>query len=79
MAEVFYHMKQTHMSMYYVYLAYDIYRAYDAYVIRRINYLFVVAGNYIDLSMHDQALPHLLSAKESGKTFKTRRLLQRLF
>jgi len=75
MAEVFYHMKQTHMSMYYVSLAYDIYKSYDAYVIRRINCLFVVAGNYIDLSTHDQALPHLLSAKESAEDIQNKAIV----
>lgn len=57
-SEVFYHMKQTHMSMYYVKLAYDTYTANSTYVIREINCLTVVAGNYIDLKTHEKALVH---------------------
>ncbi|MDN5390115.1 aspartate phosphatase [Bacillus sp. LB7] len=75
MAEVFYHMKQTHMSMYYVSLAHDIYKAHDAYVIRRINCLFVVAGNYTDLSTHDQALPHLFNALDTAKDIQNKPMI----
>ncbi|MED4864991.1 aspartate phosphatase [Bacillus subtilis] len=59
MAEVFYHMKQTHVSMFYVQKAYDIYKKHDAYVIRKIHCLFVIAGNYVDLETHEHALPHI--------------------
>ncbi|MCO8150936.1 tetratricopeptide repeat protein [Bacillus subtilis] len=59
MAEVFYHMKQTHVSMFYVQKAYEIYKKHDAYVIRKIHCLFVIAGNYVDLETHEHALPHI--------------------
>ncbi|MDA1475151.1 Rap family tetratricopeptide repeat protein [Bacillus changyiensis] len=62
MGEVFYHMKQTHMSMYYISLAYEIYKKQATYMVRRIQCHFVIAGNYDDLHIHDKALPHLHKA-----------------
>ncbi|MEC3653262.1 aspartate phosphatase [Bacillus subtilis] len=62
MAEVFYHMKQTHVSMYYVQQAYEIYKKHDTYKIHRIKCHFVIAGNYDDLRTHDRALSHMKKA-----------------
>ncbi|NPC92748.1 RapH N-terminal domain-containing protein [Bacillus sp. WMMC1349] len=66
-AEVFYHMKQTHMSMYYIFLADDIYKKHPTYKARRIQCHFVIAGNYVDLQSQDKALPYLHKALALAK------------
>ncbi|MEC0166737.1 aspartate phosphatase, partial [Bacillus cereus] len=75
MAEVFYHMKQTHVSMFYVEQAYDIYKKHDTYKVRMIHCLTVVAGNYIDLVAHDQALPHLQKALKIAEEISNTQLM----
>ncbi|MBG9911248.1 aspartate phosphatase [Bacillus xiamenensis] len=80
LSEVFYHMKQTHMSMYYVGLSHDIYRTYKThaiYMICEINCLTVVAGNYIDLEHREKALTHLLAVLEKAKTLKNKNMIFR--
>lgn len=80
MAEVFYQMKQTHISMYYVGLAYDTYRAYKThsiYMIREINCLTVVAGNYIDLETREKALPCFFSSLEKAKALGNKNIVFR--
>ena len=80
LSEVFYHMKQTHMSMYYVGLSHDTYKAYKThsiYMIREINCLTVVAGNYIDLECREKALPHLLDVLEKAKALKNQHMIYR--
>ena len=77
LSEVFYHMKQTHMSMYYVGLAYDAYRSNSNFMVREINCLTVVAGNYIDLEQREKALPHLLVVLEKAKLLKNQHMIFR--
>ncbi|TFW45534.1 Rap family tetratricopeptide repeat protein [Bacillus sp. 005/A4HT-01/001] len=77
LSEVFYHMKQTHMSMYYVGLAYDAYRSNSNFVVREINCLTVVAGNYIDLEHREKALSQLLTVLEKAKTLKNQHMIFR--
>ncbi|MDA1475862.1 aspartate phosphatase [Bacillus changyiensis] len=66
-AEVYYHMKQNHMSMYYISLADEIYKKHSTYKVRQIQCHFVIAGNYDDLEAHDKALPHLHKALALSK------------
>ncbi|MDP8528951.1 MULTISPECIES: aspartate phosphatase [Bacillus subtilis group] len=67
MAEVFYHMKQTHVSMYYVKMSYDKYKKHPTYKVNMIKCLFVIAGNYDDLNNHKKALVHLQIALEMAE------------
>ncbi|MFP3636914.1 tetratricopeptide repeat protein, partial [Bacillus sp. SIMBA_033] len=67
MAQVFYHMKQTHVSMSYVTQAYNIYDKQETYTIRKIQCLFVIAGNYTDMQMHEKALPHMKSCLATAR------------
>ncbi|ETI59000.1 MULTISPECIES: response regulator aspartate phosphatase [Bacillati] len=80
MSEVFYHMKQTHMSMYYVTLAYDTYKAYKThsiYMVREINCLTVVAGNYMDLETRDKALTCFSLALEKAEALGNKHIIFR--
>lgn len=61
-AEAYYHMKQTHVSMHHILQALDIYQDHPLYSMRRIQSLFVIAGNYDDFRCYHKALPHLRKA-----------------
>ncbi len=61
-AEVYYHMKQTYFSMHYAKKARDIYKKHQLYGKRSIQCDFVMAGNWIDVSQHQKALPYLEKA-----------------
>ncbi len=70
MAEVYYHMKMTHVSMYFAERAYNIYKKYELYSVRLIQCRFVIAGNYDDLENHEKALPHLNQALRGADLLK---------
>ncbi|MDA1475782.1 Rap family tetratricopeptide repeat protein [Bacillus changyiensis] len=74
-AEAYYNMKQNHVSMYHILRALKIYDNHELYTIRRIQCLFIIAGNYDDFKCHDKALPHLNSALELAKQQENQRLI----
>lgn len=70
MAEIFYHMKQTQMSMYYIILALDTYKSNPTYVIREIQSRFVISGNYDDFNRPEKSIPHLQEALKRAQAIK---------
>ncbi|MFO6498550.1 aspartate phosphatase [Bacillus sp. z60-11] len=76
-AELYYHMKQTYVSMYYAKQAYDIYKEQVTYQIRTIQCHFVLAGNFMDLNNYDQAMRHFEKAFEMSKKEQQSQLIGR--
>ncbi|MGE6632464.1 aspartate phosphatase [Bacillus sp. NPDC077027] len=70
MAEIFYHMKQTQMSMYYIMLALDTYKTHPTYVIKEIQSRFVISGNYDDFNCPEKSIPHLQEALKKAQCIK---------
>ncbi|KDN89921.1 aspartate phosphatase [Bacillus amyloliquefaciens] len=67
LAEAYYGMKQSHVSMHHVKQALDIYDQYELYKVRKIQCLFVISGNYVDFKRFEKSLPHLEKALELSK------------
>ncbi|MCY7709989.1 tetratricopeptide repeat protein [Bacillus safensis] len=61
-AEAYYIMKQTHVSMHHIIKALDIYKQHEQYKVRQIQSLIVIAGNYDDFKRYDKSLEHLNTA-----------------
>lgn len=74
-SEVYYHMKQTQVSLLYAMQAFQTYQAYEIYTVRRMHCEFVIAGNYDDLHRPDKALPYLESALYIAKLENNHRLI----
>ncbi|MCY7892404.1 aspartate phosphatase [Bacillus vallismortis] len=74
-AEAYYHMKQTHVSMHHIFQALDIYQKHPLYSIRTIQSLFVIAGNYDDFKRYDRALPHLDTALQLAMDIQNDRFI----
>ncbi|MCY8495500.1 Rap family tetratricopeptide repeat protein [Bacillus inaquosorum] len=74
-AEAYYHMKQTHVSMHHILQALDIYQNHPLYSIRTIQSLFVIAGNYDDFKQYGKALPHLEAALELAMNIQNDRFI----
>ncbi|MCY8236613.1 tetratricopeptide repeat protein [Bacillus inaquosorum] len=74
-AEAYYHMKQTHVSMHHILQALDIYQNHPLYSIRTIQSLFVIAGNYDDFKHYGRALPHLEAALELAMDIQNDRFI----
>ncbi|MED4593610.1 Rap family tetratricopeptide repeat protein [Bacillus safensis] len=74
MAEIYYHMKQTHMSMHHIAQAIECYREKDTYTVREIQCSFVIGLNYIDMGCPEKAIPHFQHALEKAADNSTKRL-----
>ena len=74
-AEAYYIMKQTHVSMHHILKALEIYDQYDLYKVRKIQCLFVIAGNYDDLARHDKSIPHLKNAIKIAEEIGDQKIL----
>ncbi|GAB1305462.1 Rap family tetratricopeptide repeat protein [Bacillus altitudinis] len=61
-AEAYYIMKQTHVSMHHIIKALDIYKEHEQYKVRQIQSLIVIAGNYDDFMRYEKSLQHLKTA-----------------
>ncbi|WP_087941867.1 Rap family tetratricopeptide repeat protein [Bacillus atrophaeus] len=75
MAEIFYNLKQTYVSMSYAIQALETYQSYETYTVRRIQCEFVIAGNYDDMQYPERALPHLELALDLAKKEGSPRLI----
>ncbi|MEH7733702.1 MULTISPECIES: Rap family tetratricopeptide repeat protein [Bacillus] len=74
-AEAYYIMKQTHVSMHHILKAMEIYEQYDLYKVRKIQCSFVIAGNYDDMKRSDKALPHLEKSLRMAEEIQNNRLI----
>ncbi|MED5095666.1 tetratricopeptide repeat protein [Bacillus siamensis] len=75
LAEAYYGMKQSHVSMHHVKQALDIYDQYELYKVRKIQCLFVISGNYIDFKRYEKSQPHLEKALELSRELDNKRLI----
>lgn len=75
MAEIFYNLKQTYVSMSYAVQALETYQMYETYTVRRIQCEFVIADNYDDMQYPERALPHLELALDLAKKEGNPRLI----
>jgi len=74
-AEVYYHMKQTHMSMHHIVQAIGTYKAHETYSIRVIQCSFVIGLNYLDMEYPEKAIPHFMNALKQAQEIKMPRLI----
>ncbi|MEC4585961.1 tetratricopeptide repeat protein [Bacillus safensis] len=73
-AEIYYHMKQNHMSMHHIAQAIDCYKEKETYTVRQIQCSFVIGLNYIDMGCPEKALPHFERALGKASDSSTKRL-----
>lgn len=78
-AEAYYIMKQTHVSMHHIIKALEIYDRYDLYKVRKIQSLFVIAGNYDDFKRYEKSLPHLHKALDLAEEINDQRLIAKTY
>ncbi|WP_417894894.1 tetratricopeptide repeat protein [Bacillus pumilus] len=75
MAEIYYHMKQTHFSMHYALQALNTYSAYRTYTLRIIHCEFVIGANYDDLKCYEHALPYFKNALNRARSIGNPRVI----
>ncbi|MCY8513573.1 Rap family tetratricopeptide repeat protein [Bacillus atrophaeus] len=75
LAEAYYGMKQSHVSMHHVKQALDVYNQYELYKVRKVQCLFVISGNYCDFKRYEKSQPHLEKALELSKELDNKRLI----
>ncbi|GAB1306344.1 hypothetical protein OKN5_28130 [Bacillus altitudinis] len=73
-AEIYYHMKQNHMSMHHIAQAIDCYKEKNTYTVRQIQCSFVIGLNYIDMGCPEKAMPHFEYALKKASDNSTKRL-----
>ncbi|WP_156060651.1 Rap family tetratricopeptide repeat protein [Bacillus altitudinis] len=78
-AEAYYIMKQTHVSMHHIIKALEIYDRYDLYKVRKIQSLFVIAENYDDFKRYEKSLPHLHKALNLAEEVNDQRLIAKTY
>ncbi|MEC4030177.1 aspartate phosphatase [Bacillus subtilis] len=74
-AEIYYHMKQTHMSMHHIVQAIDSYKAHENYTVRVIQCSFVIGLNYLDMDYPEKAIPHFKAALDKAREIDMSRLI----
>ncbi|MGG1247213.1 Rap family tetratricopeptide repeat protein [Bacillus spizizenii] len=74
-AEAYYNMKQTHVSMHHILKALEVYDQHPLYKVRKIQSLFVVVGNYLDFKHYEKGLQHLEEALKLAKELGHKRLI----
>ncbi|MGE6630197.1 tetratricopeptide repeat protein [Bacillus sp. NPDC077027] len=74
LAEIYYHMKQTHMSMHHIAQAIECYREKETYAVREIQCSFVIGLNYLDMGCPEKATPHFEHALDKSADNSTKRL-----
>ncbi|MCY8993964.1 aspartate phosphatase [Bacillus atrophaeus] len=72
-AEVYYHMKQTHMSMHHIVQAIETYKAHETYSVKVIS--FVIGLNYLDMEYPEKAVPHFMNALKQAQEINLPRLI----
>lgn len=75
LAEAYYGMKQSHVSMHHVKQALDIYNQYELYKVRKVQCMFVISGNYTDFKRYEKSQPHLEKALELSRELNNKRLI----
>ncbi|ATO29039.1 Rap family tetratricopeptide repeat protein [Bacillus atrophaeus] len=74
-AEVYYHMKQTHMSMHHIVQAIETYKAHETYSVKVIQCSFVIGLNYLDMEYPEKAVPHFMNALKQAQEINLPRLI----
>ncbi|MEI4789844.1 tetratricopeptide repeat protein [Bacillus sp. FJAT-53060] len=77
-AEAYYIMKQTHVSMHHIIKALDIYKQHEQYKVRQIQSLIVIAGNYDDFKRYEKSLEHLNTAYSIAEELADKRFIAKL-
>ncbi|NTU25521.1 tetratricopeptide repeat protein [Bacillus tequilensis] len=74
-AEIYYHMRQTHMSMHHIVQAINSYKAHENYTVRVIQCSFVIGLNYLDMDCPEKAIPHFKDALDKAREIDVARLI----